>query len=145
MLLIFIRTIPSIKGFCCMALFDLRLYVQSKQLTSCQDGLLKPRCSWASLPPAAYQYKVSILLPVTDNMLFLNQGKREYFSIKTCTGCEATYFCDYRPTYHVRFMTLCSLWPPNYLAVHFYLTFLRPKKKKCLVSGYIPKIIWVGR
>ena len=62
-----------------MALFDLRLYVQSKQLTSCQDGLLKPRCSWASLPLAAYQYKVSILLPVTDNMLFLNQGKREYF------------------------------------------------------------------
>ena len=117
----------------------MRLYVLSKQLRSCQDGLLKPYCSWASLPLAAYQYKVSILLPVTDNMLFSNQGKREYFSIKTCTGCEATYFCDYQPTYRVRFMTLCSLWPPNYLAVHFYLT-VSKAKKKCLVSGYIPKI-----
>ena len=131
MLLICIRTIPSIKGFCCMPLFDLRLYVQSKELRSCQDGLLKPRCSWASLSLAAYQYKVSILLPVTD-MLFLNQVKREYFSVKTCTGCEATYFCDYRPTNRVRFMTLCSLWPPNYLAVHFYLTFLRQKKRNVL-------------
>ena len=123
LLLIFIRTIPSIKAFCCTALFDLRLYVQSKQLRSCQDGLLKPNCSWASFPVAAYQYKVSILLPVTDNMLFLNQRNREYFSIKTCAGCEATCFCDYRPSYRVRCMTVCSLWPPNYLAVHCYLTF----------------------
>ena len=27
-----------------------------------------------------YQYKVSILLPVADNLFFLNQWKREYFS-----------------------------------------------------------------
>ena len=104
--------------------FFLRLYVQSKQLRSCQDGLLKPHCSWASFPVAAYQYTVSILLPVTGNMLFLNQRKREYFSIKTCAGCEATYFCNYRQSYRVQCMTLCSLWTPNYLAVHVYLTFL---------------------
>ena len=103
---------------------SLRLYVQSKQLRSCQDGLLKPHCSWASFPVAAYQYTVSILLPVTSNMLFLNQRKREYFSIKICAGYEATYFCDYRPSYRAQCMTLCSLWPPNYLAVHVYLTFL---------------------
>ena len=101
----------------------LRLYLQSKQLRSCQDGLLKPHCSWASFPVAAYQYTVSILLQVTGNMLFLNQRKREYFFIKTCAGCEATYFCDYRPSYRVQCMTLCSLWPPNYLAVYVYLTF----------------------
>ena len=82
LLLIFIRTIPSSKAFCCTALFHLKLYVQSKQLRSCQDGqlLLKPHCSWASLPVAVNQYKVSILLPVTDNLFFLNQRKREYFS-----------------------------------------------------------------
>ena len=31
----------------------------------------------ASLPEAVYQYLVSILLPVTDNLLSLNQRKRE--------------------------------------------------------------------
>ena len=35
-------------------------------------------------------YKVSLLLLVIDNMLFLNQRKREYFSIKNMAGCEAT-------------------------------------------------------
>ena len=84
----------------------LKLYVESKQLRSCQDGqlLLKPHFSWASLPVAVYQNKVSILLPVTDNLLFLNQQKREYFSIKTCAGCEATLP---RPG-----MTLCSVGHP---------------------------------
>ena len=36
-------------------------------------------CSCTSLPEAVYQYLVSILSPatVTDNLLFLNQQKRE--------------------------------------------------------------------
>ena len=57
-------------------LFDFLLYIHSKHLRSRQDGQL-PHCSWASLPQAVYQYLVPILLPVTDNLLFLNQGKRE--------------------------------------------------------------------
>ena len=56
-------------------LFDFLFYVHSKHLRSRQDGQL-PHCSWASLPEAVYQYLVPILLPVTDNLLFLNQRKR---------------------------------------------------------------------
>ena len=33
-------------------------------------------------PQAVYQYLVSIVLPVTDNMVFLNQWKTERFSMK---------------------------------------------------------------
>ena len=37
---------------------------------------------------ALYLYEVPILSPVTDNLLFLNQLKREIFSTKECTGRE---------------------------------------------------------
>ena len=36
----------------------------------------------ASLPETVYQYLVPILSPVTDNLLFLNQWKREIFYLE---------------------------------------------------------------
>ena len=43
-------------------LFDLLLYVQGKQLRSCQDRQLSlPYCSWTSLPEEVYKYLVYIL------------------------------------------------------------------------------------
>ena len=48
-----------------------------------------PHCSWASLPEAAYEYKMPILSPETDNLLFLNQQKRDFFSMKQCADAYA--------------------------------------------------------
>ena len=39
-------------------------------------------------PEAIYQHKVLILLPVTDNLLFLNLWEREIFSTKECARQE---------------------------------------------------------
>ena len=65
-----------------------------------------PLSSWASLLEAVYQYKVLIHSPVTKNLLFLNQWKREKISMKECVGCVVqswnslhTKRTCYRPTY----------------------------------------------
>ena len=47
--------------------------------------------SWASLPDVIYQYYVLILMPVTDNLLFLNQRKREIFPPKNVVPDERVY------------------------------------------------------
>ena len=60
-----------------MILFDSLLYIHGKQLRSCLDDQLLNLISWASLLGAVYQYLVPILLPETDNLLCLNQQKRE--------------------------------------------------------------------
>ena len=48
----------------------------------------KPHCSWTSLTEVVYQYYVSIISLVTDNLLFFNQRKREFVSTKDCAGRE---------------------------------------------------------
>ena len=65
-------------------LFDLMLYLHSKQLRSCWDGQLLNK---GTVPGQAYHYSVHILLPVTDNLLFLNQPKRKinyFFHDRKC-------------------------------------------------------------
>ena len=42
----------------------------------------------SNLTEAVYQYLMPILLPVTDNLLFLNQKKSEKNSMKECAGRE---------------------------------------------------------
>ena len=56
-------------------LFDLMLYVNGKQLRSCWDG--HTVLGQASRMQFTSISKVPILSPVTDNLLFLNQQKRE--------------------------------------------------------------------
>ena len=60
---------------------------------------------------AVYQYLVPIHLPITDNLLFLNQQKRENFSMKECAGCKGrplermhTKWTRYRPSYGARYL-----------------------------------------
>ena len=43
-------------------------------------------CSWASFLEAVYHDQVPICSPLTDNLLFLNQQKRESFSMKESAG-----------------------------------------------------------
>ena len=60
-------------------LFNLLLHVHGKQLRSCHDGqLLNHTVPWQAFL-SVYQYLVPILLPVTDNLLFLNLRKSEIF------------------------------------------------------------------
>ena len=65
-----------------MFLFDLLLYIHGKQLWSCQDAQLlnhtvPGQASNGSLPVQSARF-----LPVTDNLFFLIQQKREIFFCK---------------------------------------------------------------
>ena len=53
--------------------------VNAIQMRSCRDSYLKNNAPGKKLPEAGHQYLVPLLLPVTDNLLFLNQRKREKF------------------------------------------------------------------
>ena len=64
-----------------ISLFDLLLYIQGEQLRSCWDTQLlnhtvPGQAFWKQLTST---YLVPILLPVSDNLLFFNQVKREFF------------------------------------------------------------------
>ena len=52
------------------------LYLHCNQLTGHVMSVRVGSCSLATLPEAVYQYLEPILLPVTDNLLNLNQLKR---------------------------------------------------------------------
>ena len=41
-----------------------------------------------TVPGHVYQYQVLILLPVNDNLLFLNQQKRDFFYHEECARHE---------------------------------------------------------
>ena len=76
---------------------------------------------WAHESRATYQYKESIILPVTDNM------HREYFPLNMCLmrGHILFFVTTNQPTASGSWLcVVLSLKPPNYLAVHFYLAFL---------------------
>ena len=64
---------------CMQCLFDLMLYIYGKQLRSCQDGQLLNHTVTGQTSLGQFTSIVSILSPVTDNLLFLNQWKREIF------------------------------------------------------------------
>ena len=57
-----------------------------------------PHFPWASLQEVVYQYYVSILLPVTDRLLFFNQRKRIIiFPLKNVTDARTdrgTVVCE---------------------------------------------------
>ena len=53
-------------------------------------------------PEAVYQYLVPNLLPVNDNLVFLNQWKRESFSRKECAGHEVQSRDRLRTQYSAR-------------------------------------------
>ena len=47
--------------------------------------------------PFVHEYLVPVLLPVTDNLLFLNQRKRGKVSTKDEPRCEKTGLRGFRP------------------------------------------------
>ena len=77
---------------CIICLFDLVLYIHGKQLRSCRDSQLLNHTVLRQVSQRQFTsifcIFFNILLPVTENLLFLNQWKREYFSSKECAGYE---------------------------------------------------------
>ena len=72
------KKISKFISYAFVCLIDLMLYVHSKQLRSCCNGQLLNHTFPGQAPTeAVHQYQVPILSPVTDNLLFLNQPKRE--------------------------------------------------------------------
>ena len=68
-------------------------------------SVTEPHCSLASSSEADYQNLVSILSLVTDNLLFLNQRKREQISTKECSAREMRLHimqAHYRASYRAR-------------------------------------------
>ena len=60
-----------------LVMICLFLNVHGKQLRSCWNGHYLITLFLGKPPRAVYQYLVPILLPVTENLLFLNKLKRE--------------------------------------------------------------------
>ena len=114
----------------------------------------QPRCSWANLPEAVYLYLMPILstVHVTDNLLFLNQGKRGIFSMKECAGCEGpSHYCLHRKktrygqSYHARTAWLVwpgqnpyVFWPGGSLGTRLCLSFTQyePRREKTCLQGF---------
>ena len=62
----------------------------------------------ASLPEAVYQYQVPILSPVTSDLLFLNQWKRDFFPRKNVQ--DARFYLG--TAAHEAGTLLTKLWHP---------------------------------
>ena len=102
------------------------------------------------LPETFYQYLVSILSPVTDSLLFLNQQKMDIFSTKEYVGCArislgtAASEADTLPTELLR--PVNSIINVSFVMI-FRIMWNNMKtviQKKCLLLSYIMHIVFVA-